>query len=285
MKDTYRNRESFEQKYAGASCKTCLDRGWVSVKTTMREYQIRNGLENIYGDRNDEIWTNAPCPDCRGGASGAIQNRKRNAEIPAAFYDSRMDAFSWEYIGNSGKAIDTSEAQKVVESFIAKFDTWEQNSTGLYIYSAVKGSGKTFLASCICNELIHQKQIGTRFVNANELLNISQSGDRSSMDKYKREPLQLLKDCKLLVIDDLGQKNGQTSWLEDILYPILDDRMNKGRITIVTSNYSIDNLPLDERITDRINSMCYPLRLPDVKMRAKEAQSKRSKLMEEVGID
>lgn len=248
----------------------------------MKEYQLRNGLENIWGDRNDEIWTSAPCPDCRGGMAGRVNTVKKGAEIPATYYDSRMDAFEWDYIDNSGRKVDTAGLKKMVNAFIGKFDTWEQKNIGLYLFSNVKGSGKTFLASCICNELMAQKAIKTRFVNANELINIAQSGDKSSMDKYKREPLQLLKDCKLLVIDDLGQKNGQSGWIEDVLYQILDDRMNNRRITIITSNYAIDALPMDERITERINMMCYPLQLPEVKMRAKEAQKTRAELMREV---
>lgn len=265
-----------------AACKTCLDRGWVSVRMSMRDYMLNNGLPNIYGDRNDEIWTNAPCPDCKGGIAGRIQTARKYADIPAAFYDKKMDAFDWHYVDGAGKMIDTSGLRKMIEAFVEKFDTWEQKNIGLYIYSTVKGSGKTFLASCICNELMARNAIKTRFVSAGELVSIAKSGDNTSLDKYKREPLQLLKDCKLLVIDDLGQKTGQQSWTEDILFPILDDRMTKNRLTIITSNYSIDSLPMDERIADRINKMCYPIKLPEVKIRAREAVKAREELMKEV---
>ena len=95
--------------------------------------------------------------------------------------------------------------------------------------------------------------------------------------------MKLLYDCKFLVIDDLGQRTN-SEWLEDILYKLFDERMRNGRLTIVTSNMSIDALPYNDRIADRLNAICLPLHLPEIRIRSKESMDKRNDFLKEMGL-
>ena len=60
--------------------------------------------------------------------------------------------------------------------------------------------------------------------------------------------------------------------------------MRNGRLTIITANMNIDNLPFDDRISDRISSMCLPIHLPETKVRSKESRDKRTDFLKEMGL-
>lgn len=253
--------------------------------TPVQDYMKDNGLENIYGERNFLIPVARKCPTCNGGFTDMVKTFKKFSGIPETFYDKRYSEFNWDiYLDENGNQVNTTNSRKAVESFLDNFDTWEEKGMGLYIYSTTKGAGKTFLASCICNELMNRIAIRTRFVNASDLLTISQSGDRNAPDEYKRNPLKLLHDCRFLVLDDVGQKNTGSEWLGDILYKILDDRMNRGRVTVITSNLSISSLNLDARVIDRIERICVPIKLPEIEVRSKESREKKMELYKELGL-
>lgn len=267
-------------------CEKCGGTGMYMFKQLMSQYCKENNVPNIYGDRPDfEVWTSMKCPYCQGGLVGRAVEAKKSADIPTTFYDKRLKDFDWNiYIKDDGTLADTAAAQTGVRSFVEQFETWEEKNIGLYICGNVKGCGKTYLASCICNELMATRAIKTRFVRASELIDISQSGDKNAFDEYKRNPMKLLYECKFLVIDDLGQKNTGNEWLEDIIFKLLDYRMTNKRMTIITSNIDIGDLPFNERIRDRIESLCAPMHLPNISVRAKEARQERLDLFRSLGL-
>ena len=56
------------------------------------------------------------------------------------------------------------------------------------------------------------------------------------------------------------------------------------RITVITSNMPVEEIPFDERIKDRINKMCMPMRLPEICVRSKEARANKIDLLKKVGL-
>lgn len=266
-------------------CEYCHGTGMYMFEQKASEYARENGLDHIYGTKDFDIWVSKKCPYCNGGFAENVKEVKKFSGIPHTFYDKRMDAFDWDiYIGDNGKSADVTNVRKGINSFVNQFETWEENCMGLFIYSRTKGSGKTFLASCICNELMSTRAMKTRFVNASDLIEISNSGDKNSFDEYKRNPMKLLHECKFLVIDDLGQKNLGSDWLADILYKLLDYRMIHNRITIITANMPVEEIPFEERIKDRINKMCMPMHLPEICVRSKETRANKIELLKKVGL-
>lgn len=266
-------------------CQRCGGTGMFMFMQKASEYAKERGVPHIYKE-DWEIPVGKPCPFCNGGFADDVIKVKKSADIPNSFYNKRLSDFDWSvYVSDDGKTIDTSSQQSGVRSFIEQFEIWEKKNMGLYIYSKTKGSGKTFLASCICNELMNKQAIRTRFVSASQLIDISQSGDKNANDEYKRNPMKLLHECKFLVIDDLGQKNLGNEWLEDILFKLLDDRMVNSRMTMITSNLAIQELPFNERITDRINKLCMPFHLPEICVRSKEIRESRQELLKELNLN
>lgn len=224
-----------------------------------------------------------PCRRCNGGYARRVEEFQQRANIPSSFYDKYLEDFDRNiYMQSDGKPADISKMMKAVDSFIEDFQKWDKEGLGLYICSSMKGSGKTYLASCICNSLIRKYPINTKFVSASELLNLSKNSDGSG--NYERDPIALLCNCKLLVIDDLGQKNSGSDWMNDVLFQITDSRYQQKLVTIYTSNVKIGNLNLDDRIVDRINRTTFQMSLPEYCVRAKEANEQKIEFMKKLGI-
>lgn len=225
-----------------------------------------------------------PCSGCNGGYAQKVDEAKTKAEIPQVFYNADLNSFSWTiYRDDQGKTIDLGQQKRFVESFVNEYDTWKQNHVGLYIWSKMKGSGKTFLASAICGELMKSRIRTTKFVQTANLINIAKSTDES-LREYKSDPIGLLCNCELLVLDDLGSKNTGGEWLDEILFRIMDSRMNNGLLTIITSNYKMSELPVSDRVATRINDCCQAIPLPDYSVRSRSSSARKSQMFKELGL-
>ncbi len=109
---------------------------------------------------------------------------------------------------------------------------------GIYLFGDV-GVGKTYLAACIANDFAKKDQ-KVAFVHVPTYLN----NLKNSFDNVREYEFYLnsAKRADLLVLDDIGAEN-VTAWSrDDILQPILNERMNNGLLTVFTSNYSMDSL-------------------------------------------
>lgn len=259
----------------GNVCPVCHGSGWELYEKEAPE---------AYGN-NIPVWYAKTCPFCRGGHDAKVEQIRKAANIPVSYYDKPYSDFRWDiYKDDKGKVIDLSKQRNYVESFLNDFKKWDDRGLGLYIWSEMKGSGKSFLSSCICNELMKRYAMQTRYISAANLLDIAQSGDPDSMNKYKRNPIELLCNCKLLVIDDLGAKKAGNEWMNDLLFQITDARMTKKLVTIITSNIPMRKLELDDRVCDRINKLCQSIPLPNYCVRAREANEDKAAFFKQLGL-
>lgn len=223
-----------------------------------------------------------PCPDCKGGLDVKAQKARHRANIPPSFYDARMCDFDWNaYKDDKGQAINLSRQKKFVESFIENYDDWAKEGLGFYIWSGIRGTGKTYLASCICNELMAKYGLVTKFASASELIKMDSEDSKTNFEKSQ---IQTLCDCSLLVLDDLGQQKGGENWLDDILFRIIDSRYQKKLVTLITSNIELKRLRLDDRVSDRLNKMCQSLPLPDFSFRQRESNKKKRDFFKDLGL-
>lgn len=246
-------------------CPECAGTGYVYREIPSPE---------VYGDTFIPEFAVA-CPKCNGGHLQNVDRAKRMAKIPHSYSDKRINDFKWSFYPD-----DTNGKANLINDFISNYRDWESNGLGLYIWSHTRGSGKTFLASCICNELIDKYYpMNTCFVSATKLIDLDKA---SNTDENNN--IQQLCNCQLLVIDDLGQKATGQQWQEDILFRILDHRVSNNLITIITSNYQIGELELDIRIVDRIYQVCQLLQLPECAVRQKEATERKKDFLKKRGL-
>lgn len=239
-------------------------------------------VEKAYGERNVHTLWGAPCPYCKGAAYERAERVRAAADIPVRNGDSRLTDFDWSiYRDDSGKPINTSKQQNAVNSFVNAFREWEQDGEGLglYIFSSTKGSGKTFIASCMLNSLIDKYQVKSRFIRACDLIDIKRQSDGSR--RFDSDPFYFLCCVRVLVIDDIGQKVSGRDWMNDLLFELINARMEKKLCTIFTSNVAIGKMDIDDRVIDRINQMTIMLNLPEYCVRANEANKKHLQFLKD----
>jgi DNA replication protein DnaC len=266
-------------------CPKCGGTGMFIFEQKASEYAKANDLPHIYGEKDPYIWVSRKCPVCNGGREEVVKTLNKISNIPRAHSTDRYSSFKWDaYKDDRGNVIDTSKHQKVVDTYLEKFQMFDDEGMGLYIWSETKGTGKTMLSSCICNELMTKYQIGTRYVRTADLLDIANSADKNSYDEDKRDPLKLLRECRVLVLDDIGQRKTGNEWLQDILFQILDARTFNKLVTIFTSNVKVQNLTIDERVRRRIEDFTVQLSLPEYPVGNSEAKEKKMDLLKKAGF-
>lgn len=269
----YQSNEASTLQRNFSKCSRCGGGGFIVVDKCTPD------SEELYGVGKAISYAVA-CPDCNGGHEQKVERARERANIPSSHYNAKLEAFNWDIYKNSK----TDGHKKAVESFITRYRDWRKQGQGLYIYSKMRGTGKTFLASCICNELITREAITPKFVSEAELIAIAKSANNDALDEYERDPIKLLCKCELLVIDDLGQSKTGGEWLNNILFRIIDNRYEEKLVTIITSNIELSCLDVDVRLTDRINAMTIPLHLPEYAVRLEEAKQGKRAFLEDMGL-
>lgn len=184
------------------------------------------------------------------------KNRRIVAMIPRKYINMRMSDFKWNVYNK-----DTKETQSIISGFINKFKDFKKQTKGLYIYSKTKGSGKTMLACCILNELASRYHENIKFIPILDFMELTKKSFNGN-----HEELERIYQCGVLVLDDIGVQASK-EWVETVLYRIINDRYNKGLITIYTSNVPIDKLKMDERTVDRIESDTFVINMPETPVR------------------
>lgn len=176
-----------------------------------------------------------------------------------------------------------SLAEKFVEKFLAKGTT----DVGIFLHGKV-GTGKTFAAACIANELMdHNKTV--LVMNLGLYLNKL----KREWAEAENDVLNYVKTCDLLIIDDLGVEN-ITDWVQDKVFALIDTRYRSGKPLILTTNLELDNSSLNKteienklsiesrfnpRISNRIAEMCYSFSVEGKNYRQYGAKEKMKELL------
>lgn len=161
--------------------------------------------------------------------------------------------------------------ESIARKYTANFNTMREQGTGLLLCGQV-GTGKSFLAACIANELINQ---GTPCLMTNFSRIISRVSEKFGGDqKY----LDDLNRFDLLVIDDLGaERDTEFTW--EKVMNVIDARYRAGLPIIITTNLMPKEIydPSDirrQRVFSRLKEMCVCLEVKGADRRGKKMQDK-----------
>lgn len=194
--------------------------------------------------------------------------RKERAMMPVEFMNLTGKDFKWDMYSE-----DIGDSRGKVNNYITKYETLSSKGLGLYIFSKTKGSGKTMLSCCILNELSKRYIGSVKFINALELLEMTKRG-------YQQEETEIesLYMCRVLVIDDIGVQLDK-DWVNTVFYRLVNERYGSRKPTIYTSNMAINDLKMDGRIIDRIESTSFEVHLPEVPLRSILRKQEKDRLI------
>lgn len=180
-----------------------------------------------------------------------INNRCKDSNIYALLDYQNFDNFDlnlYSDFENNDKSpryyanLNLNTAKLFCKNFNEKYEN-------IYI-DGKSGLGKTFLCSCIAKELI-EKGFSVIYITSYNLI------DEYSNIKFNRSNKNISDyiNCDLLIIDDLGSEN-RSEYSNSIIFQIINDRINKKKASIISSNFDIEEIPKQygNRIASRLNS-------------------------------
>jgi DNA replication protein DnaC len=223
----------------------------------MSTVQIQSGCERCGGTG----W--ATPADDPGGAvvrcdcyhEARRHRRLELARIPRRYEHCTLDNFNADYPGaHPNLAGAHLRCERYVEGF-------ERLNHGL-LFTGPVGVGKTHLAVAVLRGLIDRHGIRGVFVDYRDLLRDIQDSYNPVSETSELQVLRPLLAADVLLLDELGARR-PTAWVRDTVTHIINDRYNREKITLITTNFSdqagADGTTLEERIGDRLRSRLFEM--------------------------
>jgi DNA replication protein DnaC len=147
---------------------------------------------------------------------------------------------------------------EISEDFCANFNDTNMN---LLLYGST-GLGKTFMCNCIANYLL-SKEVSVLYQTAFSLFEIVENHkfNKQSESEENKMNYNMIFDCDLLIIDDLGTEVSN-SFTNAELFNIINERLITNKKVIISTNLSLEQLrdTYSERITSRVFNSFVPLK-------------------------
>lgn len=147
---------------------------------------------------------------------------------------------------------------EISEDFCSNFHNTNMN---LLFYGGT-GLGKTFMCNCIAKELIN-REISVLYQTSFSLFEIIENHKFNKLNETEENRINynMIFDCELLIIDDLGTEVSN-SFTNAELFNIINERMITEKKTIISTNLSLEQLrdTYSDRITSRVFNNFVPLK-------------------------
>jgi len=208
-------------------------------------------------------------------------NRKLDlAQVPPIFKDATVNSFDVNAYEKKESQETAAIAKKAAANYVSNFPTMKEYGKGLYLFSEIKGSGKTRLISSVANALVKIYGVELAFLKADDLLTQIKKTFNGPSNTSEDEIVKIFRRVDVLVIDDIAVEK-PSDFAERIFFNVLDYRLEHKKVTLFTSNKTIDNLReiyIEGRVGSRIQKMAMEIYMPEESIREQEAESENKAL-------
>lgn len=172
------------------------------------------------------------------------------------------------------------EIVQATRQYSAEFPQHLKDGMGLLFYGPV-GTGKTFLAACIANDVLAK---GYRV----KMTNFATAADEMWSVPDKAAYISDLCKYDLLILDDLGVER-KTEYMTEMVYKIVNARYVAGAPVIVTTNLTPDELTKADslgysRTYDRLLEKCLPINVDGRSRRRAAAAATWTDMRRKLGL-
>ncbi|AND86248.1 ATP-binding protein [Clostridium tyrobutyricum] len=202
------------------------------------------------------------CPKCRD--TGFIGTKKcscykqklvklyyKNSDLINILNKNNFENYNPELFSSQRSEEDHRSPRKNIEIIASK--SWNfienfANSTENLLFYGTAGTGKTFMSNCIAKELLDKGYLV--IYRTSEMLIQNLRTIRFANDEKLKD---LLLNCDLLIIDDLGSEQ-ITDFSKTELFNILNMRLLKQKKMLISTNCELENIlkMYSERISSRL---------------------------------
>ncbi len=158
--------------------------------------------------------------------------------------------------------------QNLLDDIIQNWDKY----VGLYLTGSA-GSGKTCFVCVLAKELIKQNKVNEiYFINTTEFFfEIKSTFDKETKIFNDYDLIKKYAEKEYLILDDVGAEK-ITEYVRQSFYVLVNKRYLNNLFTIITSNYTIDDLSkvFDDRIASRLSEMCKVVDLGNIDLRTQK---------------
>ena len=219
---------------------------------------------------NTQIALMKKCEYCGKDKSYSSYDELGQDSYPTLHDDCRNDYLKREKIRAIDRSIEKTIPKKFINIDSDKIDLVEKYyNKSLFITGSV-GTGKTvFMCSMIkkyLQEKVYLPRKENEFYDRNYrckfisfpawIMSLQGAFKHSEIDPFSLAD-GIAKFKGILAIDDLGAEK-LTEWVKQIIYFVINEREQRELITLITSNFSLDEIDeqIDSRISSRIAGMC-----------------------------
>lgn len=152
-----------------------------------------------------------------------------------------LDWYSDQPWGDSGRS--PLENMEMVLEICANYAHKFGERSGNLLFTGAPGLGKTFLSACIARE-VSDAGFSVVYDTAGHVIQQFESGKFGRENPYEEDPeteIDRYLKCDLLILDDLGTEM-LTSFVQSVVYRLVNDRLVNRRKTILSTNLSADKL-------------------------------------------
>ena len=192
------------------------------------------------------------------------RQRLRIQQLRVQGFD-KAEMQGWTFENDDGNQ---PKVMRAARSYCERFEEFKSQHKGLLFYGDV-GTGKTYAAACIANELI-SRGVPVLMTNFSRIINRLQA----SLDG-RQEYLDSLNNFELLIIDDLAAERN-TEFMNEAVYLVIDARYRSRLPLIVTTNIHAQKMMTEtelarQRIYSRVLEQCHPIEVAGTDRRVQAA--------------